>query len=91
MNVRGDDVVFHKEEAQSGGSPHWNVCRGTLQFRLPLSFADVIKANGVTVSNRVESLGSAVIYEAESAIFRNSLLVRRVLEDMAEEDSFVSR
>ena len=52
----------------------------------------MIKANGVTVSNRVESFGSAVVYEAETPIFRNSLLVRRVLEDMAEEeDSFVSR
>ena len=58
-------------------------------------FADVIKANGVTVSNRVDLPDSAVIYEVETPIFRNSPLVRKAVEELAEMDgsseSFVSR
>ena len=57
----------------------------------------MIKANGVTVSNRVDLNDSAVIYEAETPIFRNSALVRKALEELAEIDGrpqsepFVSR
>ena len=58
-------------------------------------FADVIKANGVAVSNRVDLPDSAVIYEVETPIFRNSPLVRKAVEELAEMDgsseSFVSR
>ena len=49
-------------------------------------FADVIKANGVTISNRVDMPNSPVIYEAEATIFRNSPLVRKAVEELAEED-----
>ena len=49
-------------------------------------FADVIKANGVTISNRVDMPNSPVIYEAEATIFRNSPLVRKAIEELAEED-----
>ena len=49
-------------------------------------FADVIKANGVTVFNRVDLPDSAVIYEAEAPIFRNSPLVRKVVEELKEMD-----
>ena len=49
-------------------------------------FADVIKANGVTISNRVDMPNSPVIYEAEATIFRNSPLVRKAIDELAEED-----
>ena len=59
-------------------------------------FADVIKANGVTVSNRVDLPDSAVIYEVETPIFRNSPLVRKAVEELTTEmdgssESFVAR
>ena len=81
--MRGDDVIFHKEEGESGG---------LLLQRVPLYvlcakfFADVIKANGVTISNRVDKPNSPVIFEAEATIFRNSPLVRKAIEELAEED-----
>ena len=49
-------------------------------------FTDVIKANGVTVSNRADLPDSAVIFEAETPIFRNSPLVRKAVEELAEVD-----
>ena len=46
----------------------------------------MIKANGVSISNRVDMPDSPVIYEAEATIFRNSPLVRKAVEELAEAD-----
>ena len=93
LGVRGDNQGQHERRRRhlsqgGGGVRRFVATKGTFRLYVLCAkfFADVIKANGVTVSNRVDKPNSPVIFEAEATIFRNSPLVRKAIEELAEED-----